>query len=615
MSWPTERLADVCQLRPPKAEARKRLKPNDEVSFVPMNNLAVSEMSFVAKETRALSEVDGSYTYFADGDVLLAKITPCFENGKLGVAQGLKNGIGFGSSEYFVIRPSQRLLPQFLYYFFAQQSFRDEGASVMTGAVGHRRVPKSFIEDYPIPVPPLDEQEKIVAILDETFEGCAKVTSKVERNMGKAMELFNAVLDGRFTDQTDWNAFFLGDEVRFIDYRGKTPPKRSEGVRLITAKNVKMGYVRRTPEEFVDPDCYEGWMTRGFPKSGDVLFTMEAPLGNVALLDTNETVVVGQRLITMQTDEDRLSSEFLKWLLMSPGVQSEIKSKATGATVQGIKAKLLKRIELAAPSVSEQSNICRDLQAAWDWVEALTEKYEKKSEALVELRQSTLQKAFAGDLASMSKQKPHIVFSHDPATTTSEFAAHVLAFAYARHASNSRDKTFGRVKAQKTLHLVESLGGVDLGRVPIKDAAGPNDSAHMRRAEDWAAKNKYFEFVSRGKGYDFKKLKNFRNLVADTRTKFGSRKSKIEQVIDLLVPMNSRDAEVFATVHAAWNNLVVDMVEATDEAVLREARDNWHESKLGIPEKEFRKAIRFIRSNDLVPDGTARPVRGQETLF
>ena len=100
--WELKPLKEVCQIRPPKREAKETLDQNDLVSFVPMKVLGENKKSFSVEENKKLSEVSSSYTYFKNNDVLLAKITPCFENGKLGIAKDLTNGIGFGSSEYIV---------------------------------------------------------------------------------------------------------------------------------------------------------------------------------------------------------------------------------------------------------------------------------------------------------------------------------------------------------------------------------------------------------------------------------------------------------------------------------------------------------------------------------
>src|SRR6266481_2321403 len=197
--WPTKTLSEACEIKPPKSEARERLAANALVSFLPMEDMGINEKFVQATQKKPLSAVQGSYTYFADGDVLLAKITPCFENGKLGIAEELTNGIGFGSSEYIVFRPDKTVSKEWLYYFLSRETFRVEGAARMSGAVGHKRVAKDFIESYPIPVPPLPEQQRIVGILEEAFEGIATATTNAEKNLQNAHALFESHLQALFT--------------------------------------------------------------------------------------------------------------------------------------------------------------------------------------------------------------------------------------------------------------------------------------------------------------------------------------------------------------------------------------------------------------------------------
>jgi type I restriction enzyme S subunit len=163
-----------------------------------------------------------------------------------------------------------------------------------------------------------------------------------------------------------WVEVDLEKHIKFIDYRGKTPNKTNEGLRLITAKNIKKGVLQKEPEEFVSADTYASWMTRGIPKKGDILFTTEAPLGNVAQLDTDEKVVFAQRIIIMQPDERYLYADFLKYLLLSPLMQEKIASNATGATATGIKASILKKIKYSLPSsLLEQKRIVAILDEAF----------------------------------------------------------------------------------------------------------------------------------------------------------------------------------------------------------------------------------------------------------
>lgn len=151
--------------------------------------------------------------------------------------------------------------------------------------------------------------------------------------------------------------------------------------------------------EFIAPGSYKGWMTRGFPKRGDVLFTTEAPLANVAQLDTGEKVAFAQRIIIMQPNVTRLDSTFLKYLLLSQPMQQRIRAKGTGATVQGIKASLLKTIEISFPkTLAEQKQIVTKLNSLSDETKHLASLYERKLAALEALKKSLLHQAFTGDL-------------------------------------------------------------------------------------------------------------------------------------------------------------------------------------------------------------------------
>ena len=269
------------------------------------------------------------------------------------------------------------------------------------GGTTRPRVRITAVRELPIAVPPLPEQKRIVAILDEAFAGIAAAVANAERNLANARELFESHLNAVFTQKGEgWVEKKLYADNRFIDYRGKTPKKTDSGLRLITAKNVRMGFLQREPEEFVAPESYESWMTRGIPQIGDVLFTTEAPLGLVCQLDTTERVVLAQRIITFQPDRKSIDPTFLKWALMSSVVQSRIHANATGATARGIKASRLKEIMVPRPSIGEQSLISKEIESLLFETQRLESVYKRKLDALAELKQSILHKAFSGELTS-----------------------------------------------------------------------------------------------------------------------------------------------------------------------------------------------------------------------
>ena len=164
--WQEVELGEICEINPKKSEI-SNIDSNIEVSFVPMADINENNPNFLPIQSKSIKELlTGSYTYFRNKDVLLAKVTPCFENGKAGIAKKLKNEIGFGSSEYYVLRGKEKVLPEIIYLFVTNDAFRNAGKLVMTGTGGLQRMPKEFVSKYKIPLPPLETQKQIVAEIE-----------------------------------------------------------------------------------------------------------------------------------------------------------------------------------------------------------------------------------------------------------------------------------------------------------------------------------------------------------------------------------------------------------------------------------------------------------------
>ena len=152
----------------------------------------------------------------------------------------------------------------------------------------------------------------------------------------------------------------LGEICNFIDYRGKTPEKTTTGIPLITAKIVKNGFIQR-PEEFIAEEAYDAWMRRGIPKYGSVIMTTEAPLGEVARIDTDARLAFAQRIIILEPDESRLDSQYLYYAMRDSVLLGRIKARATGTTVTGIKAAELKKVIIDFPDLDIQLRIAETL--------------------------------------------------------------------------------------------------------------------------------------------------------------------------------------------------------------------------------------------------------------
>ena len=185
-------LDEIATFRPSKDEI-KALPADTDVSFVPMASLNTFDASFEAVETRKLTDVSSGFTYFRNNDILLAKITPCFENGKAGIAHNLKNGIGFGSTEYIVIRADESVVyPEWIFYYINTREFIDGGKPFMTGTAGQQRIDINYVKQYQIPVPSLEEQK---ILLDEIHREQALIKPSKQ-----IIDVFTAKIDTRIKE-------------------------------------------------------------------------------------------------------------------------------------------------------------------------------------------------------------------------------------------------------------------------------------------------------------------------------------------------------------------------------------------------------------------------------
>jgi len=188
---------------------------------------------------------------------------------------------------------------------------------------------------------------------------------------------------------SEWREIILQDIVeKFIDYRGKTPQKTTSGIPLVTAKIVKNGSILE-PSEFVTEETYKNFMTRGFPKINDVVLTTEAPLGEVALLK-DDSVALAQRIILIRGKKDILDNAFLKYFLQSEEGQYRLDSRASGTTVFGIKASILKEVPILTPIYQEQKAIAEVLSSLDDKIDLL----HRQNKTLEELAQTLFRQWF-----------------------------------------------------------------------------------------------------------------------------------------------------------------------------------------------------------------------------
>lgn len=282
----------------------------------------------------------------------------------------------------------------YFYHLLGSDLLKRRFSALAAGAVV-KNLNIDLVKGVEIPLPPLPEQKRIAAILDKADA----IRSKRQRAIQLADDFLRAMFLDMFGELVTSSGYARSQKykllelVDYIDYRGKTPEKSEYGIPLITAKNVKNGYVDDEPREYIPEENYGVWMTRGFPRRNDVLFTTEAPLGNVALLGEYEKVAIGQRLVALRS-KGKVTHEYLLFLLLHPFVQDLIYARSSGSTVKGIRTKELYAIELPVPDMEKQ----REFSAVYWKSKSLTSNQESAHQLDMLNFSALSQKAFAGQL-------------------------------------------------------------------------------------------------------------------------------------------------------------------------------------------------------------------------
>lgn len=282
-------------------------------------------------------------------------------------------------------RGKEKLLDNlFLKQKFLSESFQEILKSKATGGTV-QGIKGSVLHQIDLIVPSKEEQTKIASFLSAVDEKISQLTQKHsllnQYKQGMMQKLFSQQIRFKANDGSEFGEWVnkkIIEIADYVDYRGKTPKKVDEGILLVTAKNIRFGYIDYdVSREYISSDDFEEVMRRGIAEIGDVLITTEAPLGNVASVD-REDIALAQRVIKYRGKEGILNNSFLKQKFLSEDFQALITSKATGGTVQGIKGSTLHSLEISIPKdVEEQTKIAHFLSAIDQKIEVVAQQIEQ----------------------------------------------------------------------------------------------------------------------------------------------------------------------------------------------------------------------------------------------
>lgn len=360
--WPMVKLGEVCEINPKKAEV-SLMNMNMMVSFVPMEDVDTTQYVVPQKE-KSLGEVYKGYTYFRDNDVLVAKVTPCFENGKSGIAQGLKNGIGFGSSELHVIRPSKLLLPEFVYRFIASDNFLSGGKTKMTGTGGLQRVPSQYVSDFQFPLPPIEVQREIVAEI-EGYQKIIDGARQVVDNWKPQIEINPdwPLVELRFVCNITCGFAFKSENLL------KNQPDNSYLPVVKIGSFDHRGQLSATEYEY---HKYFDELEKYIIHRGDIIIAMTGATVGKTAISQGDKFLLNQRVGLIRCN-DKSTQEFLKYVLYSDSFYEYCQRTAGGGAQGNISPKYILDFKMYLPSIKEQNEIVAKIEVEQKVVEGCKE--------------------------------------------------------------------------------------------------------------------------------------------------------------------------------------------------------------------------------------------------
>jgi type I restriction enzyme S subunit len=401
--WHWVKLGEVCKINPPRPKNFVRF-PNAPTTFVPMAAVDEKTGTILNPEVVPYSKVFKGYTYFEENDVLFAKITPCMQNGKHVTARNLIDGIGFGTTEFHVLRPSNEILSGWIYFFIRQPHFLQEATAYFTGAVGQQRVPESFLSNYIIPLPPIEQQKYIVAKIQELMQEVERARTACEKQLEAGKALPAAYLRKVFESEEakNWERKSLGEVCQINPARAKnfyrSPDSLTSFVPMV-AVDEKTGTIFK-PEVVPYSKVAKGYT---YFEENDVLFAKITPCmqngKHVIAKNLIDGIGFGSTEFHVLKPKNGVLSEWIWYFVRQPHFLEEATAYFTGAVgQQRVPDSFLADYIIPLPPIEVQQLIVAGLREKMTQVENLQSAIRNQQSALNALPQAILRKAFRGEL-------------------------------------------------------------------------------------------------------------------------------------------------------------------------------------------------------------------------
>jgi len=383
-----------------------------DASFVPMEKISAGMSSDFTYDIQPWKQAKKGHTRFADGDVAFAKISPCFENGKAFIASNLVNGIGGGTTELIILR-HPIVSQKYTYYMVMSDRFVNGGVQTYSGTVGQQRISMDYVRNYPVPLPPLPEQQRIVDRIESLFAKLDEAKEKAQAVVDGFEDRKAAILHKAFTGEltakwrelngysmAQWESALLKDCSYLIgDGLHGTPVFDKYGqYYFVNGNNFSDTRIEIKPDtKTVALGEYEKYKLALFPDS-TVFVSINGTLGKTAFYN-GEPVILGKSACYVNVNE-RLNKFFLRYFFTSKEFIDYANSMATGSTIKNLGLKAMRNLILNLPSVSEQVEIVQILDRIMDAEQQAKSAAEQAISQIDTMKKAILARAFRGELGT-----------------------------------------------------------------------------------------------------------------------------------------------------------------------------------------------------------------------
>ncbi len=594
------------------------------------------------------SIIKSSEEFISDVGKSKARILPvnsvlvtCIGNlGRVGI--NTKSEVAY-NQQINAIYPSLYIHPIYIYYQAQNLSFRAQLEKLSTSTTV-ALVNKSNFDTIKVKLAPLSEQRAIVKKIEQLFSSLDASITYLKKAQGQLKIYRQAVLKKAF-ESYEFNKKLKEISICISDGDHQPPPKSEIGIPFITISNVDKSNNKIDFQNTfkVKSDYFSNLKENRRPLKGDVLYTVTGSFGIPILIDYEKDFCF-QRHIGLIRPLITTNSKWLFYLLQTPQIYSQASASATGTAQKTVSLNSLRNFNVPCPFFEEQHQIVKEIESRLSVCDAVEEQIKTSLDKAEALRQSILKKAFAGALLTQTEleacrkepdyepasvllekiksekqtgkkntKKEKAIIPAKPAVAaiekiSADIQAGLIAKVIRLHEDNPQHHTLlTHIKCEKLSHLVEYHLQIPLGRQPVKDAAGPDDYPRLKKVEHRAKMAGYFSVQKNKIGHTYVSGKGIEKAITQFEKNLSEeQKQRVDQLLHLFLTFDLEQAEIVATIYAAWNNLLIlGKKRPTDEEIVQEARYNWSDRKLGLEEHRFYKAIEWMQKDtvNLIPTG------------